>query len=104
MKPHFAIAFASTLALAACAAPVPAPTPAPGVGDDAFAASCDADAATSAVGKAASAQVLEEARIAAGAQVARILKPGQVVTMEYHASRLNLHVDEHGIVVRVLCG
>lgn len=102
MKPHFAIAFASTLAMAACATPVP--TPAPGVGGGPDMAACNADAATPAIGKAATPEVLEQARIAAGAQVARILKPGQVVTMEYHGSRLNLHVDEHDIVIRVACG
>ena len=102
MKPHFAFAFASTLAMAACA--TPAPVPGSGMDGESSAASCDADAATSAVGKAGTQDVLEEARVAAGAEVARFLKPGQVVTMEYHHSRLNLHVDENNVVVRAACG
>ena len=50
------------------------------------------------------AEVVEQARIAAGADVVRTLKPGQVITMEYHASRLNLSVDENNVVVDVSCG
>lgn len=47
---------------------------------------------------------MEEARSAAGADRVRTIKPGQMVTMEYHASRLTLDVDEHNIVVNVRCG
>jgi hypothetical protein len=41
---------------------------------------------------------------AAGAQRFRWLRPGEVVTMEYDASRLNLEVDATGKVIRVRCG
>lgn len=102
MKSLPAFAFASAIGLAACAAPEP--VPAPGAGEAAITASCNASAAQSAVGKIATREVVEEARVAAGAQVARTLKPGQVVTMEYHASRLNLHVDDGNVVTRVACG
>lgn len=72
-----------------------APTEVPG---------CNADAARSAVGQVASAEVAEKARMAAGAQIARTLKPGQMVTMEYHASRLNIDVDANNVVTNVRCG
>ena len=65
---------------------------------------CDPDAARSAIGKEATAEVVEQARIAAGADVARTLSPGQMVTMEFHNSRLNLSVDAGNVVVDVSCG
>jgi hypothetical protein len=65
---------------------------------------CNADAAQSVVGQAASAEVIEQARVAAGATVARTLKPNQAVTMEYRFDRLNLRVDEKNVVQSVACG
>ena len=46
----------------------------------------------------------EQARKASGSQIARILKPHDVVTLEYRSERLNLNVDERGVVTRVNCG
>ncbi|UHQ23497.1 Elastase inhibitor AFLEI Flags: Precursor [Lysobacter sp. 5GHs7-4] len=67
--------------------------------------SCNADAAkAAAVGKTASADVVERARTDAGAQAARVLKPGQMVTMEYQEGRLNIDVDENNVIVAVRCG
>ncbi|MEO1040752.1 MAG: I78 family peptidase inhibitor [Pseudomonadota bacterium] len=34
----------------------------------------------------------------------RVLRPGVMVTMEYVAERMNIHIDEDGIVKRVICG
>ena len=65
---------------------------------------CNPDAARSAIGKQATAEVVEQARVAAGADVARTLAPGQMVTMEFHNSRLNLSVDGGNVVVDVSCG
>jgi hypothetical protein len=72
--------------------------------DDEDAAACNADAARPAIGKTATADVVEQARIAAGAEVARTLKPGQMVTMEYHPSRLNIDVDADNRITNVRCG
>ncbi len=66
--------------------------------------SCNADAARSYVGQAASADVVEQARTAASAQVARLLKPGQMVTMEFRAGRLNIDVDDRNVITNVRCG
>lgn len=65
---------------------------------------CNAQAAREAVGQEATADVVERARSAAGAQSARVLKPGQMVTMEFNASRLNLDVDAGNVVTNVRCG
>ncbi len=66
--------------------------------------SCNADAARGVIGKTATTAVIEEARLAAGASIARTLKPDQMVTMEYHASRLNIDVDAGNVVTGVRCG
>lgn len=108
-----------TLALAACAAqpdeqseavaqseqraqedarpapPEPAATPA---------SACDDSQAQWAIGKAATEADVEQARKDSGAKVARILKPGQMVTMEFNGERLNLDVDDAGKVSAVRCG
>ena len=65
---------------------------------------CDADAARGAIGQEATAEVVEQARRDAGADLVRTLNPGQVVTMEFHNSRLNLSVDANNVVVDVSCG
>lgn len=65
---------------------------------------CDAQGAQFAVGKPASPQLLEEARSRSGSQIARILKPNDVITLEYRSERLNLNADDSGTVTRVNCG
>lgn len=65
---------------------------------------CDAAAAQFAVGKPASAALLEQARLKAGAQTARVLGPDDAVTLEYRAERLNLNADQTATVSRVNCG
>ena len=65
---------------------------------------CEASGADFAVGKQGSPELLEQARKASGSQMARILKPHDVVTLEYRSERLNLNVDEQGRVTRVNCG
>ena len=87
----------TTLLLAACATPA---------ADDAPVASgqCNADAAQKHVGHAASAGMIEAARKDAGADRVRTLRPGQAVTMEYLAGRLNLYLDASGNIERIACG
>ncbi|MBA1194464.1 hypothetical protein G7007_16635 [Pseudomonas entomophila] len=65
---------------------------------------CSASGADFAMGKPASADLLEQARKASGAQYARILKPDDMVTLEYRSERLNLNVDGQGVVNRINCG
>lgn len=65
---------------------------------------CDATRAQFAVGEAYSDALAERARKAAGASIVRRLVPGQVVTMEYSAARLNLDTDAAGKVTSARCG
>lgn len=67
--------------------------------------SCNADAAKpGAMGKVATADVVERARVDAGARTVRVLKPGQMVTMEYAEGRLNIDVDVRNVVTNLRCG
>lgn len=65
---------------------------------------CNAELAKSAIGKSATPQVVEQARIDARANVARVLKPGQMVTMEYLAGRLNVDVNDRNAITGLRCG
>jgi Peptidase inhibitor I78 family len=67
-------------------------------------ANCDATKAQWAIGERASNDLLERARVAAGAGSARFLRPDEPVTMEYLGSRLNLGLDAQDIVRAVVCG
>lgn len=80
------------------AAPMSDPTPPQAV-------SCNAEAAKPyAMGKVATADVIERAQRDAGARMARVLKPGQMVTMEYAEGRLNIDVDANNVVINLRCG
>ncbi|EMM1380419.1 TPA: hypothetical protein NOZ67_002440 [Pseudomonas aeruginosa] len=65
---------------------------------------CDANAVQAYVGKQASAAIVEEARRAAGAEVARALRPHDAVTMDYNSRRLNIDVDDTLVIKRLSCG
>jgi Peptidase inhibitor I78 family len=74
----------------------PPPPPASGT--------CDHTKVQWAIGRAATNELLERARVGAGARSARFLRPNQPVTMEYLGSRLNLGLDDQGVVRSVVCG
>src|SRR5690606_13731121 len=76
----------------------PAPSPSTANGQQ-----CNADVAESAVGQKANSQLLETYRAQSGAKLARILRPRDVITMEYNPQRLNLRVDEQDMVISVNC-
>ncbi len=78
------------------ASPAPA-EPAPG-------GQCNAQPAQSVVGQNSTASVVEWARVQSGAKMARILRPGQIITKEFNAQRLNLEVDANGRILAVRCG
>lgn len=114
----FALACCASLALAACSsapsddATTPAadtpvastPTPSVTTAPPPAMQECNADAAQDAVGKTATDEVIEQARQASGATVARALRPDMVITMEYRGDRLNLRTDTNDVVVSVACG
>ncbi len=65
---------------------------------------CESKAAEFTIGQKASPQLLEQARARAGAQNARILKPNDMITLEYRSDRLNLNADDNLVITRVNCG
>jgi hypothetical protein len=77
--------------------------PAPPV-PPATAAACDDSQAQWAIGKKVTDADVEQARKDTGAGTARTLKPNQPVTMEFNANRLNLDLDEAGMVTAIRCG
>ena len=104
MSPRFVSTLAITALLAACAAPqrtapIAIRTEIPPRGGR-----CDAGPAQSAVGKMATARTVEAARVASGALMARTIAPGQKLTKEMDAERLNVVLDGHGKITGVHCG
>ena len=69
-----------------------------------IAGECNAAAAQFAVGRQADAQLQAQAQAKSGARTVRVLRPGDMVTMEFSSQRLNLDVDAAGKVVTVRCG
>jgi len=65
---------------------------------------CDASAVQKLVGEQASPALLDQARRESGAAVARILRPGDIVTLEYNTQRLTLTTDEALGIRRISCG
>ncbi|MCM2251256.1 MAG: I78 family peptidase inhibitor [Ramlibacter sp.] len=65
---------------------------------------CNADRARFAAGQLLTADLEREARLRSGAATVRVIRPGQMVTLEYNEQRLNIEVDAAGRVTRVRCG
>lgn len=65
---------------------------------------CNAAPAQSALGKQGTASVIEKARVASGAAMARVLHPNQPTTLEFNHERLNLLIDTSGRITAVRCG
>ncbi len=76
----------------------PSPDPPPATG------TCVADHAQWAVGRPASRELLERARVDATASIARFIRPNEAITMEYSYGRLNLYLDGRDVVHAVVCG
>lgn len=89
------------LALAACA-PQPGPQAAPPA--PVAQGPCDATALAPLLGKARSESMAKQALRLSGAKTLRWIAPGMAVTMDYRTDRLNLEVDENGILTRARCG
>jgi hypothetical protein len=65
---------------------------------------CDATKVQWAVGQRASEDLLRRAQTAAGAKVARFVRPDQAITREYLGTRLNLALNEQDVVRGATCG
>ncbi|MGN6817705.1 MAG: I78 family peptidase inhibitor [Sphingomonas sp.] len=97
MTKRLIAAFALTAFAVAACAPV-APLPGVPTGE------CSAKGLGDLVGRYATPSLVDRAKRQAGASVARVLRPGQVVTMEYLNGRLNVNVDEKNRVKSFGCG
>jgi len=86
--------------LAGCQSSSPEPAHSPHGSAD----RCDTSVVEKLVGEQASPELLDRARRESGATVARIIRPGDIVTLEYNAHRLTLTTDEALTVQRVSCG
>ncbi len=87
------------LGLCACAPtepPVAWPTPEPGP--------CTLGNLYRVIGQRATPRVVDRIRRTAGATTARVLRPGQIVTMEYRADRVDVKVDAANLIVSLSCG
>lgn len=69
-----------------------------------FSGSCNNDALTALVGKSADTALVEQAKRQSGAETARVLHPHQPITMDYNSRRLNIDVDDAGVVKQFSCG
>ena len=56
------------------------------------------------IGKTSTVGLANEASKRAGASTARVIGPGQAVTMDYREDRLNIHIDANGRVDHFTCG
>lgn len=99
---RIAVPLAATLVLsmAACA-PMPPRTGGP-LPPASF--QCVAEPAAWAIGQAATAEVVERIRVDTHSRIARVLRPGQVVTMEFSAERVNVNVNERNAIIGITCG
>lgn len=87
--------------LAACTAQTPTESTPPPAAD--LEPSCGADKLVSYVGHNATEATIAAIRKASGAQAIRVLKPDTAVTMDYRPDRLNIDVDENGIIKAFGC-
>lgn len=98
MRIHGLLAPLGATLLAACAATPAEPIPAPGM-----TGKCDTAPVKAYVGQVATDAVVAKAKAASGADIARVLRPGDIVTMEYRADRLNIMVDEKRVITSMSC-
>ena len=65
---------------------------------------CNADVVQDTVGKPATPERIEDIRVRSGSKVARVVRPGQAVTMDFRGDRVDIHVDAQDLIVSVSCG
>jgi hypothetical protein len=67
-------------------------------------AQCNAENAQSLVGQQLTSELLEFARILSGSKFVRRLAPDSLPTMEFRRDRINVSVDENGVITDAKCG
>jgi len=97
-----ALGLALPIALAACATDGSTPAgamPAPPATED----DCGAASLSGYVGRKATDDVIAALRAWRGEHPIRVLTPGSVVTMDFRPDRLNVDVDENGVITGFRC-
>lgn len=97
MKPTILIA---AVALGACTTTQPSE----GERVPAMADSCDTSPLARLVGKPFSASVEADAKKQSGLSNVRVIRPGMAVTMDFRPDRLNIDLDDKGVVTGFRCG
>jgi len=87
----------AVLVMTGACTPKTPPQPIPGV-------ECNSTRLGGLIGKTRSPEVAEEAKRLSGANIVRWLEPGMMVTMEFRADRLNLHLGTDGKIGSARCG
>lgn len=99
------LAWLFAAALAGCgSAPPPKSAPPAATARAPLPPRCDPSAAQGVIGLPVDAGVIEKARAAAGADMARAVRADQVGVQDFRAGRLNLYLDAQRRVARVGCG
>lgn len=65
---------------------------------------CDSQRVQNMLGQTFSDSVAQSARNGSGSKSVRVLKPGQVMTMEYDEARLNIILNGNGAIEALRCG
>jgi len=85
------------------AAPPP-PTVAPNGSSEEQAASCDLDAIQHAIGEPFNEANVSQLQSDSGAHRVRVLRPGEMATMDHRPDRLNIHLDDQDDIQALRCG
>jgi len=67
-------------------------------------AACDAQPVQDLIGKRYSESVAGDARSRSQSAQLRVMRPGQVMTMEYNPARLNIILDGGDVITALRCG
>lgn len=123
MKPCFslskiAVVSVFTLLLSACAssqmpispagddvdAAPPPPTVTPNGSSQGQAAACDLDAIQYALGEQFDEANVPQLQSDSSARQVRVLRPGDMATMDHRPDRLNIHLDDQDVINDLRCG
>lgn len=98
MRPSVLFAPLAAAVLSTACAATPPIANAPGTGGQ-----CKAEPAQSFIGQVAGAEVIAQAKTAAGANVVQVLKADAIVTMEHRPDRLRIIVDDKNVIISISC-
>ena len=65
---------------------------------------CGAQRVQDRIGRQHDERLTESIRQESGAVALRVIRPGHVYTMDYRGERINVHIDEGGVITSIGCG